>query len=86
MTRSRSSSISSTGSGRGAGSGGGSSTTTTVVLPRRTHHPVVHSMISSNLLKDCNEIQDMVSQCMDTKDTDSFMCRTAHKYMSGCHQ
>jgi hypothetical protein len=59
------------------------------VTKRRTsssssHPAIVHSMISSNLLKNCHEVQDMVAQCHYTNDKDSFMCKAAHSFLSSC--
>eukprot|EP00526_Cylindrotheca_closterium_P027764 CAMPEP_0113609638 /NCGR_PEP_ID=MMETSP0017_2-20120614/4602_1 /TAXON_ID=2856 /ORGANISM="Cylindrotheca closterium" /LENGTH=90 /DNA_ID=CAMNT_0000518477 /DNA_START=73 /DNA_END=345 /DNA_ORIENTATION=+ /assembly_acc=CAM_ASM_000147 len=47
-------------------------------------NPVVMAMIKSNTLRNCNDVQDMVSQCMNSGDDKSFMCKTAHSYIANC--
>ena len=45
---------------------------------------VVQAMITSNNLRNCTEIEQMVSTCINNKDNESFMCKTALRYHGGC--
>ena len=47
-------------------------------------NPVVAAMITSNTLRNCNEVQDMVSKCMNSQDEHSVMCKTAQRYFLSC--
>ncbi|CAJ1953687.1 unnamed protein product [Cylindrotheca closterium] len=47
-------------------------------------NPVIMAMIKSNTLRSCNDVQDMVSQCMSSGDDKSFMCKTAQSYIANC--
>ena len=47
-------------------------------------NPVIMAMIKSNTLRSCNDVQDMVIQCMNSRDDKSFMCKTAQSYIANC--
>lgn len=49
-------------------------------------NPVIMAMIKSNTLKNCNDVQDMVSSCMINGDNKSVMCKTAQSYISNCQR
>mmetsp|Transcript_21288 Transcript_21288/g.52748 ORF Transcript_21288/g.52748 Transcript_21288/m.52748 type:complete len:115 (-) Transcript_21288:290-634(-) len=56
---------------------------------RRTksiNNSVVQAMITSNNLRNCREVQEMVVQCLNNKDDKSFMCQTAQRYIGGCQK
>jgi hypothetical protein len=53
---------------------------------RTTHSAVVQAMITSNNLRNCREVEDMVAQCASTVDKESFVCKTAHRYFVGCQE
>ena len=59
-------------------------------LPRRTANPmnnsVIQAMITSNNLRNCREVEDMVIQCLNNKDKQSFVCKTAQRYIGGCQK
>ena len=59
---------------------------TSPIHSRRTtnHSAVVQAMITSNNLRNCQEVQEMVSQCTNNKDNESFVCKTALRYHGGC--
>jgi hypothetical protein len=83
--RSRSSSISSQ-SSETPGSDVVLSTTPQPVRRGNTfhrHNSVVSAMLTSNSLRDCGQVNDMVSKCMSRKE-ESVMCNTAHRYMANC--
>ena len=48
------------------------------------HNSVVAAMLASNSLRDCNQVEDMVTKCMSGKEK-SFMCQTAHRYFAKCN-
>mmetsp|Transcript_68636 Transcript_68636/g.76760 ORF Transcript_68636/g.76760 Transcript_68636/m.76760 type:complete len:88 (-) Transcript_68636:91-354(-) len=48
------------------------------------HNTVVQAMITSNNLRNCREVEEIVSQCINNKDHESFMCETALRYKGGC--
>mmetsp|Transcript_9218 Transcript_9218/g.19349 ORF Transcript_9218/g.19349 Transcript_9218/m.19349 type:complete len:109 (+) Transcript_9218:174-500(+) len=48
------------------------------------HNSVVSAMITSNNLRNCREVEEMVVQCLNTKDKESHMCKTAQRYIGGC--
>jgi hypothetical protein len=60
--------------------------------PRRTRrvsnvdrNPVIAAMITSNTLRDCNQVEDMVSKCVNSpRKEKTFMCQTAHGYLMNC--
>ena len=57
--------------------------------PRRTttsvdRNPVVAAMITSNTLRNCHQVEDMVSKCVNSPNEKSFMCQTAQKYLMNC--
>ena len=47
------------------------------------HNSVVSAMLTSNSLRDCNQVNDMVTKCLVGKE-ESFMCNTAHRYLAKC--
>lgn len=49
------------------------------------HTAVVQAMITSNNLRNCREVEEIVSQCINNKDHESFMCETALRYNGGCN-
>jgi hypothetical protein len=59
---------------------------------RTVYPPLVSSMVRSNTMRDCNQIQLMFLQCQvdsssrdDSSDiTEPFVCRTAKKYHEMC--
>jgi hypothetical protein len=59
---------------------------TSPIHSRRTinNSAVVQAMITSNNLRNCTEIEEMVSTCINNKDNESFMCKTAMRYHGGC--
>lgn len=45
----------------------------------------VGSMLISNSLRSCREVEEVVSQCMFATDVDqSIVCQTAKQYLGGC--
>ena len=75
-------------------------TTNTIRRSQTVYSPLVSSMVQSNTLRDCHQIQSMLTQCqMDSaayssntanRNNDSsnisepFVCRTAKKYHAMC--
>jgi hypothetical protein len=51
---------------------------------RRVYHPVVSSMVRSNTLQDCVQVDDMITQCMNHRGDNTFMCDTAKRYQAFC--
>ena len=51
---------------------------------RKSQNSVINAMITSNNLRNCREVEDMVSQCLMNSDKDSIMCLTAQRYLGGC--
>lgn len=47
------------------------------------HNSVVAAMLASNSLRDCSQVEDMVSKCVAGKDQ-AFMCQTAQRYFAKC--
>lgn len=47
------------------------------------HNSIVAAMLTSNALRDCNQVQDMVTKCVSDNEK-SFMCQTAHRYFAKC--
>jgi hypothetical protein len=47
---------------------------------------VVQAMITSNNLRNCHEVEEMVVRCLDNKDKQSFVCKTAQRYIGGCQK
>ena len=82
----------------------GPMTTSTTSVPAHTirrsqtvYSPLVSSMVQSNTLRDCHQIQSMLTQCQldsaaysstTNRNSDSisepFVCRTAKKYHAMC--
>lgn len=85
--RPRSSSISSQASEYSDRDGSESITPTTTKHVRSVtairHNSVVSAMLTSNSLRDCNQVNDMVTKCLSGKE-ESFMCNTAHRYLAKC--
>lgn len=66
--------------------------------PRRgsriVYSPLVNSMVRSNTMRDCHQVQSMFLQCqmdstsrgdhMDNNSNEPFVCRTAKKYHAMC--
>jgi len=63
-------------------------TTTKMVARKTQYNPLFASMLNTNTLRNCNEVQAMMTQCLQHKyknqDDVSFVCHTAEKYMSKC--
>ena len=56
--------------------------------PKRsvTNNSVVEAMITSNNLRNCAEVQDMILRCRSERENKSsvpFVCKTAHRYFAG---
>jgi hypothetical protein len=51
---------------------------------RKSQNSVIQAMITSNNLRNCREVEEMVSQCLMNSDKDSIMCLTAQRYLGGC--
>ena len=52
-----------------------------------TNNPVVQAMITSNNLRNCREVEEMVFRCMNNKDNESsFVCKTAQRYIGRCQK
>lgn len=50
-------------------------------------HPVVASMVSGNILRDCHQVKDFYGHCLTkstTAATDSYVCQTAARYHDIC--
>lgn len=82
-------STSSSGSSRSEGSAAAVATSPRV-LPARSktvYHPVVSSMIFSNTLRDCSQVDDMIRHCMNHANggENSFVCETAKRYQALCN-
>ena len=56
--------------------------------PRRTtsvdRNPVVAAMITSNTLRDCGQVEEMVSKCVGSGNHKTVMCETAQRYLLNC--
>ena len=86
--RPRSSSVSSQASEYSDERDGSDRIITTTPTPVRTvtsirHNSVVSAMLASNSLRDCTQVNDMVTKCLVGKE-ESFMCNTAHRYLAKC--
>jgi hypothetical protein len=46
-------------------------------------NPVVAAMITSNTLRDCRQVEEMVSKCVKGSEK-SFLCQTAQRYFTTC--
>jgi hypothetical protein len=63
-----------------------------IPLARRAktvYHPIVSLMVESNTMRDCSQIQSMVSECHQLSNSnheqqEPFVCRTAKKYHAMC--
>jgi hypothetical protein len=65
-----------------------------IPLARRAktvYHPIVSLMVESNTMRDCSQIQSMVSECHQLSNSASnndlqepFVCRTAKRYHAMC--
>jgi hypothetical protein len=52
---------------------------------RTALNPVYSAMLRSNTMRDCYQVQDMMTQCMQhQRDNDSFVCQTAEQYYWKC--
>eukprot|EP00536_Pseudo-nitzschia_multiseries_P010785 jgi/Psemu1/307598/fgenesh1_kg.341_\ len=54
--------------------------------PQRTslRNSVVEAMITSNNLRNCAEVEEMVTKCLQySKDDQSFVCKSAKRYFRG---
>mmetsp|Transcript_6124 Transcript_6124/g.9567 ORF Transcript_6124/g.9567 Transcript_6124/m.9567 type:complete len:95 (+) Transcript_6124:81-365(+) len=49
-----------------------------------SNNSVISMMISANDLKSCDQVHEMMQECLMNKDKGSFMCQTAQKYLGGC--
>ena len=50
------------------------------------HNSVVEAMITSNNLRNCHEVEEMVVKCLNNKDKESFVCKTAQRYIGRCQK
>lgn len=48
------------------------------------HNSVVSAMLVSNSLRDCSQVEDMVTKCVAGKEK-SYMCSTAQRYFTQCN-
>jgi hypothetical protein len=58
---------------------------------KTAYHPIVSLMVESNTMRNCSQIQSMVSECHQMSnssaaavDAEPFVCRTAKKYHAMC--
>ena len=50
------------------------------------HNSVVEAMITSNNLRNCHEVEEMVVKCLNNKDKESFVGKTAQRYIGRCQK